>query len=622
MGEPLRRRYRAYLVAAAVAAIVTAANASEGGYFSQSWGWIALAFLLPTTTLLILDRVRVPGRLRVLFAVLVGSLAVWVALSSLWSISSSASVREVERILVYVALALAVALVLRRGDTSAILGGAAIGVSLVSAYALGTRLFPDRFDSYDDPTVPYRLAEPLGYWNALGLLATIGVLLAVGLVAHTRSRAATTGAGFVVPVLSTTLYFTFSRGAWAALAVGLVATIALDPRRLRLTLCGLVVMPPSLACVAYASHQEALTTENPPAAAAAYEGHRLAIVVATAALVSALLALAARALAKRVRAQRPARRAFDAALLVAAVSAATALLVAVGGPVGGWNEVEQGFQAAPLGGRDLNGRLFSVSSNGRSEQFRVSWDAAKEQPLWGHGAGTFEYLWYERRRDLEVVRDGHSLYLETLAEVGVVGLGLLGASVLVLAVGGFRARRSRLVASGMAAFVAWAAASAVDWHWEMVGVTATALLVGAAGMLASERRTLPSLRTGDRVALIGVTATLSVFAVWSLVGNQALFAGREAVARKDWTEARNDARRARDLLPWSYEAFIVLGDADSGAGDRQGALSAYREAVDRDPSNWIAWLRLAQVASGAERTAAYDRVHELNPRERDLPGES
>ena len=56
--------YRTYVVAAGVAAIVTAANASEGGYFSQSWGWIALAFLVPTTVLLILGRATVPGRLR------------------------------------------------------------------------------------------------------------------------------------------------------------------------------------------------------------------------------------------------------------------------------------------------------------------------------------------------------------------------------------------------------------------------------------------------------------------------------------------------------------------------------------------------------------------------------
>jgi hypothetical protein len=114
---------------------------------------------------------------------------------------------------------------------------------------------------------------------------------------------------------------------------------------------------------------------------------------------------------------------------------------------------------------------------------------------------------------------------------------------------------------------------------------------------------------------------LSVSAVWSLVGNQALFAARDAVAREDWSAADRDGRRARALLFWSFEPDVVLGDAAAGSGDREGALHAYRDAVAADPNNWATWLRLAQVARGSERAAAYDRVRELNPREQGLPGE-
>jgi hypothetical protein len=63
----ITRTQRSLIVAVAVAAIVTAANASQGSYFSQSWGWVALAFLMPATVLLILDRVSVPGRVRTAF---------------------------------------------------------------------------------------------------------------------------------------------------------------------------------------------------------------------------------------------------------------------------------------------------------------------------------------------------------------------------------------------------------------------------------------------------------------------------------------------------------------------------------------------------------------------------
>jgi hypothetical protein len=285
------------------------------------------------------------------------------------------------------------------------------------------------------------------------------------------------------------------------------------------------------------------------------------------------------------------------------------------------NEVEERFNDEPLGGLDLNERLFSLSGNGRNEALRVAWNSARERPLVGHGAGTFEYFWYEERAALLVVRDSHSLYMETLTELGVVGLGLLGAALLAPLVAALRARRSRFVASACGAYVAWMAASALDWHWEMVGLTSTALLAGSVGLLAVERRSRRRLLTGSRVALVGVTGTLSVLAVWSLVGSQALFSGYEAIERKDWARAQDDGRRAKALLKWSYEPHLVLGDAAAGLGDRDGALRAYRDAVETDPRNWVAWLRLAQVARGAERDAAYDRVHQLNPREEDLPGE-
>jgi hypothetical protein len=343
--------------------------------------------------------------------------------------------------------------------------------------------------------------------------------------------------------------------------------------------------------------------------------------VAAAALASSLLAFGAHVAAERIPVQERVRRGFDFALAVLAVGAVVVGLVAVGGPREGFETLERRFDSATVTTADLNDRLFSIAGNGRSDQLRVSWDAAREARVAGNGAGTFEYLWYERRPTLLVVRDGHSLYLETLAEVGVVGLTLLGGALLVLVVGGIRARRSRYVAAATGAFLAWAAASAFDWHWEMVGVTLTALLAGSAGLVASERRAPRPMTEGSRFVLIGVTTALSILGVVSLVGNQALFAGREALAREEWQEARHDARRADALLPWSFEPELVLGDAAAGLGDREAALDAYRDAVAEDPENWVAWLRLGQVARGSERATAYQRVRRLNPLEEGLPGE-
>jgi O-antigen ligase len=616
------RTRRTYVIAAAVAAIVTAANGSQGAYFSQSWGWVALAFLVPTTVLLILDRVETPGRLRAAFAALMVALGVWIALSSLWSISTSASIREVERMLVYVAVALAVALVLRRGDRPAVLAGVALGVTLISTYALATRLFPDRLDTYDDSIGSHRLAEPLGYWNSLGLLAAIGALVTLGFCAHARRSALALCAAAALPIMYTTLYFTFSRGAWGALAIGFLVALAVDPRRLRLLWTSTFVALPSAVCIAYASRFDALTTENAPAAAAERDGHRVAAVVCVAIAVSVGAAWAARAVSRRVAVSRRRRRTFDVALTSLAVLAVGLGLVSAGGPVQALDGLKKRFDAEPAVGEiDLNERLFSISGNGRSEQLHVAWEAGRERPLLGNGAGSFEYIWYQRRPDLLVVRDAHSLYMETFTELGVVGVALLGGALLLLVVSSVRTRRLRFAATGLGAFCAWAAAATFDWHWEMVGVTLTGILAGAAGLVAAERGERRPLGGRARTLLVSVGVLLSVLAVWSLVGNQALFAGREALAREEWTAAKDHAQRARALLPWSYEPDLVLGDAEAGGGDRAGALRSYRDAVAADPRNWVAWLRLAQVARGPERAAAYRKVHELNPLEEGLPGE-
>jgi O-antigen ligase len=616
----MTRTQRTYVVAAAVAAIVTAANSSQGAYFSQSWGWVALAFLVPATVLLILDRVDAPGRLRIAFAGLMVALAAWIALSTLWSVSGPASIREFERIVVYVAVALAVAVVVRRGDAPGVVGGATAGIVLVVSYGLGTRLMPDRLGSPDDPFNAYRLSAPLGYWNTFGLFAAMGVVLAVGAVAHARRRWHAVVAAAIAPVLVVALYFTFSRGSWVALAFAIGATVVLDPRRLRLVWSLVAIAPASCIAVAFASRQDALTTEDSPVAVAIREGHRVVWLLALLVPISAALGWVAHRIAAAVPADAGVRRLVNVALAATALSAVAVGLVAAGG-ADAFTDLRKRFDAeSTSGGPDLNERLFSFSGNGRNETIAVAWDMGTRRPVAGTGAGTFEYIWYEERPSRQVVRDAHSLYVESFAELGLVGVVLLGGVLVVPLVGAARARRSRFAAPATGAYLAWAAAAALDWHWEMVGVTTTALLVGSVALLSSERRRRDALASPVRGGLIAATVALSVAATWSLVGNQALFAGREAVAREDWAAAREDGRRARALLFWSAEPDLVLGDAAAGLGDRAEALRNYRAAADADPHSWVAWLHVAQVARGAERSAAYRRVRELNPREAGLPG--
>ena len=617
----ITRTQRTLIVAAAVAAIVTAALASDGAYFSQSWGWVALAFLVPSTVLVILGRVSAPGRLRIAFASAMGALGVWIALSTIWSISVPASAREVERLLVYASVAIGIALVLRRGDGRGVAAGAFVGVTLATFYGLATRLFPDRFDASIDRFNETRLAEPLGYWNAFGLVTAVGVILGVALVAHTRRSLFAAVGGACIPLFVVALYLSFSRGSWVALFFGLAAWVALDPRRITVLWSLVALAPASAVGVAIASRQDALTTDNVPAADVAREGHRLAWILVVLVVVSGILGWAAHRIARAVPTTPRVRRGASVVLAVAALAVGVAAILAVGGPASAVTQLRDRFEAAPAAGPSLNDRLFSISGTGRAQTIEVAWNAGLDHPFIGTGAGTFEINWYEQRPSAAVVRDAHSLYAETFSELGLVGLVLLVAALAVPVIAAIRSRRSRFVAPAAAAYLAWVASSGLDWHWEMVGLSTTAFLMGGVSLVEAERRRTGLLQDGSRLALVGVTATLSMLAVWSLVGNQALFAGRDAIEEKDWVEARDDARRAQALLFWSHEPDLVRGDAAAGLGDRPGALRASREAVEKDPRNWLAWARLARVARGVESDAAYDRVRELNPLVEGLPGE-
>ncbi len=157
----------------------------------------------------------------------------WGGLSALWSLSVAGSIREHERNVVYVGAALLLLVVGRRSLVPALLAGTLTGIVAVCTYALATRLLPDRFGVYD-ATSAYRLSEPVGYWNGLGLVAAIGVILALGFAARGARPRAQALSAMSLLVLVPTLYFTFSRGSWVALAIGLAVAIAVDPRRLQL----------------------------------------------------------------------------------------------------------------------------------------------------------------------------------------------------------------------------------------------------------------------------------------------------------------------------------------------------------------------------------------------------
>ncbi len=221
----------AHLVAA-IAFVATSALAfNRSGYYPTAWGWIALAAAALVCLPLLRTSVSISRLDCVVLAAFVALVGL-VALSSLWG-APARGILEAERAAMYALVLAALLAGIRRSSIEALLVGTWAGSAVASGYGLLTRLLPERLGVFD-PLARIRLSEPLGYWNGLGVFAAMGILLAVGLVARSSSAAVRVAAAASVPVLATTLYFTYSRGAWIALVIGALAAVVVDARRLQL----------------------------------------------------------------------------------------------------------------------------------------------------------------------------------------------------------------------------------------------------------------------------------------------------------------------------------------------------------------------------------------------------
>ncbi|HET8650960.1 MAG TPA: O-antigen ligase family protein [Gaiellaceae bacterium] len=563
--------------AVGVFALVSALGFDEGGYAATAWGWSAV-ILLAVVAVEVARGARRPGRAALVVLGGLAGFALWTALSIAWTSHVSASVLEVQRAVLYLAAAAAFVLV---ASAVALLAGTLGAATLLCGYGLTRWLLGDpEVPLSADPRAGERLSEPLGYANGVALLAAIGLLIAVGVAARASRIAVAAVAAATTPLFAATLYFTFGRGAWVALAVGLAVAVALGPRRLQLAAvaAGLAV----------------------PTGAAVVAAHLLSADAFLAAVIGVLCGAAAGVCyALRTSAvEIPAwgRTAFAICLVAVPFLAAAAVLVRVGGPDGAYDA----FTAAPT---PVHGegseRLFSASGSSRADYWRVAWETYEDEPLLGDGAGTFARTWLADRPIPQPAKDAHSLYLETLSELGPIGLALLALALAAP----FAGCRDPVALAPYTAFLAHAAQ---DWVWELPAVTVAALACGAA-MVAS--------RAGPRLprTLAVVPAVLCIAVALAFAGNRALAEAVAAADRSDYAEAVDHARTARTLQPWSAEPWRLLGEAQLAAGSVQEARRSFTRGLDRDSGDWELWLDLGLAHDGPRQRLAWSRAQSLNP---------
>jgi O-Antigen ligase len=603
------------LPGALACAAVGLTAAANGGYFASEWGWPTLAFgLVAIVAVLVYERIAI-GRLELVMLLLLAAFTAWTLTSVLWSSSATQPALSAERTLVYVGLLPAVFVTTQRRSAALLPAGVLVAATLVSSYALATRLAPGRLVAFPPPD-GYQLSEPIGYWNGLGVLASLGAVLALGLAAGARSTWARALAAAPVPLLLTTLYFTFSRGSWLALAVGLCVVLAIERRRLRFLTVAAAFAPPAAVAVLVASRSPALTHLGASRDAATAAGAKLAGVVLGCVLAAAATAWAFERVERRVQVSEHARRRIGATLVAAVFLAGAGAVAAAGGPASLIRRASNSFHASlPETGGDLNRRLVSLSSDGRSEYWRVAGREIAAHPWLGGGAGSYERYWHRERRVGYEARNAHNLYLETLAELGPLGLILLLAALAtpLTAVAAARGQPTTVLSAG--AYGAFLVHAAIDWDWQIPAVTLAGLLCGAAILVSARRESIgwsPSLR--GRAAIVLLLLPLVAFAVVEQTGNSALAGSRSAADRGDIVTAERLARRAHTWIPWSFEPWQVLGEARLAAGDVQGARAGFLHALTLDRQNWGLWYGLAESSSGEGRARALARAAQLNPR--------
>ena len=609
-----------------IAAAVFALSYANGGFVSTTRSYAAIAawWVLGAGAAVGIASARAGiDRLAIAALGLLSAFAIWILISTSWASDAEGAFAQFNQVSLYVAvLAIAVALA-RLVPAYVLVGGVALALSAIAGVALVSRFFPSTFGVQQGiavlPTLQNRLSFPLGYWNGLGIEVALAYPLLFSLMASRRSRAASAVAAFPLPLIAAVMYLTSSRGAFAAAVVAVVAFIALTPRRWSALVALVVAAAAGAVSVAVLVPKKALVNGLTDTAAGVHQGHQAALLIGIACVVTALVWAGLWELGSRV--PSPSRRAGQATAI--AVGILVVLAIALSHPVAKFDAFKSNSAIAHTHGTATTNHLLTTSGSGRWQFWGAAISEFRAHPLNGGGAGSYAAWWLQHGSLPGVFTQfAHSLYLEALGELGIVGLLLIAAFVVVAVFGSVRSALtlgSGEIAAAAACGTAFFAAAAYDWVWQLagIGVVGVGMLGFALGALPA---TQPSAwgRFGalrPAIALLAVAAIIPQFVL--LASGIHIRNSQAAVRAGNATHARSEALAAKAIEPWAATPYLQLGQIAEAEGNYGEAAQWLDKAISRSRRDWNLWLRAARIEALRNKFGLakrdLDEARTLNP---------
>ena len=626
LSTPPDSRVAAYMLGAAMLGVFVWWALAQGAFFGRVL--LPGAILLYIVVILTVGSVRLPiasrGPHAVALLAFLG-LAVWTALSILWSPAQELALDYAQRGFVYAlafAAGLALTVALRRRMAFAVAPFLAAGATAVVVLAVKVLLATDVETLVDlDGTLDF----PFGYRNANAGFFAMVAFGSMPLVMRRRSPASLrVGMAGLAATSLAIVAISQSRGSVLGALAGVVALLLCSHRRGRaLVALGVVVAPVALLFPFLLDPFEAAETS---AALSELQDGMVAALVAG--LIAAILAAAAIALEHSgagIELPKPSRKGAAIASGGALIAAIAVFAAVVGNPA-----VEIESQISKLSSSDrsygeVSGSRFTYSGGlNRLNFWDVALGQATDAPLTGEGAGSFRSTYLVEGDGSEAPRNAHSLPLEVLGELGVVGLGLLLLGLGAAAFGAARSRRlgpEAAILSTVALVVAAVALAqaAVDWSWFFGAQFAPvfALLGAACAPAALAFDPLPKRVRGGIALTAGL---LSLIAVPTYLAERLTLE-----AARGWPEDTEGAfgalETAADLNPLAVSPLLVEAQIAKESGDAPRALEALEAAEDREPEDWRIYHLGARTLQAEDPDAALlelERAEALNPTSEDI----